>query len=92
MRKKYFAIALLVVFCGLLFCQPLFAQNGEYGAYVTTKDGTFSGTAIIEYGQVIMVRLEKGNIIVEGAKVIDGVAEGKDPDGNPISIEIQDYF
>jgi hypothetical protein len=92
MNKKYFAIALLIVFCGLLFCRPIFAQNGEYGAYVTTKDGTYSGTAIIEYGQVIMVRLEQGNIAVLDAKVINGAAEGKDTDGNPISIEIQDYY
>ena len=69
------------------------AEDGNYDAFVTTKDGTYSASVVVESGKVTMVRWQRGvNTIVSTAEIVDGVANGTDSDGNPISIEVQDYY
>jgi len=90
LKKRYYIIVLAIM---LLCCNFACAEDGNYDAFVTNNDGTYSASVVVESNKVTIVRWPQGGFtLVSTEEIVDGVAKGTDSDGNPISIEVQDYY
>lgn len=88
--KKIICLAAVLMSVFLATC--VFAKDGVYEAFIYTANGSYRGTATVEYGSVDFVLLRNGDQInLEGAKVINSEADGTDLNGNKYHIVIEHY-